>query len=264
MRIPFLVGLCLALAGVLSAQNTYHSITSLNQNDRWLRSPAAATLTAGTPLLLYQHGGAQMNLSGSNIGHISDLRGAGHYDFNRVLRIGGDTIFLALPLENSYDLTATQLVTAPRTATLTVTEAETVAQSFDGSLGGILFLAASDSMTVAADLSARGAGFRGGQGRRANSDCNRLTAAREETYTLTNWRGSPRGEGVATIPTGQESGRAPAANGGGGGNDQLLDRFGMNELFGEEGADTINAVDNTGDNTPDELFGGFGMDTLIG
>ncbi|MEM1064039.1 MAG: hypothetical protein AAGJ74_00935 [Pseudomonadota bacterium] len=51
---------------------------------------------------------------------------------------------------------------------------------------------------------------------------------------------------------------------GGPANDVILDRFGTNRLFGDEGADTLNAVDDSGDNTPDELSGGFGTDTLIG
>ncbi len=51
---------------------------------------------------------------------------------------------------------------------------------------------------------------------------------------------------------------------GGPANDDILDRFGTNRLFGEEGADTLNAVDDPGDDTPDELSGGFGADMLIG
>lgn len=51
---------------------------------------------------------------------------------------------------------------------------------------------------------------------------------------------------------------------GGGGNDILSDRYGTNELYGDEGADTLRAVDAFGDGTPDQLFGGFGVDLLIG
>lgn len=51
---------------------------------------------------------------------------------------------------------------------------------------------------------------------------------------------------------------------GGEGNDVISDRYGSNELYGEEGADTLFAVDADGDDTPDLLSGGFGRDTLIG
>ncbi|NNF71611.1 MAG: hypothetical protein HKN02_05395 [Rhodobacteraceae bacterium] len=51
---------------------------------------------------------------------------------------------------------------------------------------------------------------------------------------------------------------------GGTENDIISDRYGANELYGEEGADTLRAVDFPGDDTPDLLFGGFGADLLIG
>lgn len=51
---------------------------------------------------------------------------------------------------------------------------------------------------------------------------------------------------------------------GGTGQDTITDSLGANDLFGDEGADVLNAVDVPGDNTPDTLKGGFGADTLIG
>ncbi|MEM1357517.1 MAG: hypothetical protein AAGF89_04930, partial [Bacteroidota bacterium] len=219
MKYLFIAGLSLALGGLLSAQNTYHRLTSLNKSEGWLRSSSAAMVVEpGSPLLIYQYGGALINLSGDNIGQVSDLRGTGHYDLNRVVRTGDDTIFLAFPVKHTYQLQQTQLVVAPAGSVQNI-DTERSATNYNGATGGILFLAASSELSISAPLLAAGAGFRGGAGRQANSDCNRFTAANNETYSLTNWRGAPRGEGVSPLPSGQESGRAPVANGGGGGND---------------------------------------------
>ena len=214
----FLTSLLLLVHLSLYAQNTYTTVDQLDGPGQWLRTSLTLTPAAGDFVLLYQHGGATIALGGANTGAVSNLNGAGHYDLNRVARTSGDTVFLTLPVTNEYDLDATQLIVAPGTTDLTVTQAQS-AVAYDGSTGGLLFLAAADTLTVGADLSAAAAGFRGGTGTEADSDCNRFTVADNETYNQGNWRGSSRGEGVAGVPTGQEFGRAFAGNGGGGGND---------------------------------------------
>lgn len=213
-----LLSLLLAAGLCLSAQNTYAPLTQINNGQRWLRTPAAAAYSPGDRVLIYQHGGASIELSGPNVGSVNNLNGAGHYDLNRVSRTGGDTVFLALPLTHAYAVSCSQLITSPATEDLLVTTALT-APPYDGTTGGVLFLAADRAIEVDAPLSAAGTGFRGGQGQEADSDCNRFTVADDETYDPGNWRGSARGEGIAGVPGGQEAGRAPAANGGGGGND---------------------------------------------
>jgi PKD repeat protein len=214
--------LSLLFCACLSGQNTYHIIVEVNTSDQWLRSTAAQAADAQTRLLIYQYGGADINLSGNNIGDISNLNGAGHYDLNKVTKVKGDTLFLAFPITHKYALARTQLVVYQSWNEVFVTGEQVVCQPFDGTTGGIIFLAAEERIRLDknAVLHAEGSGYRGATGRKSNSDCNRFTTAEEEVYALTNWRGSSRGEGVAGVPaTGQKAGRAPAANGGGGGND---------------------------------------------
>ena len=213
--------LSLLFCALLSAQNSYHVIVEINPSEQWLRSTAAQEADDRTRLLLYQHGGAQLNLSGGSIGQISNINGAGHYDLNKVTKVNGDTLFLAFPVIHDFVLVNTQLVVFQSWNEVFVTGEQQVSQAFNGSTGGIIFLAADESISLEenAVLHAEGSGFRGATGRESDSDCSRFTTANEEVYDLNNWRGSPRGEGVARIPAGQQAGRAPAANGGGGGND---------------------------------------------
>jgi PKD repeat protein len=209
--------LALLFCASLYAQNSYHVIVEINASERWLRSTAAQVADGQTRLLIYQHGGADINSSGQ----ISNINGAGHYDLNKVVKVKGDTLFLAFPIIHDYALVSTQLVVYQSWKEVSVTGEQLVCQPFNGSTGGIIFLAAEVKISLEKNtvLHAEGAGFRGASGRESNSDCSRFTAADGEVYDLTNWRGSPRGEGVARIPAGQKAGRAPAANGGGGGND---------------------------------------------
>lgn len=198
-------------------QNSYYTITEINPAQRWLRSNAAIAADASTRLLIYQYAGANIN----SIGAVSNLNGTGHYDLNKVIRTGGDTIFLALPVTHSYRLNKTQLVTFQSQENIELSGMQNVSQPFNGSTGGITFLAADGRITLnaGASLNVTGAGFRGAAGTQSASECNRVTQASGNVYALNDWRGSPRGGGVTDLPTGQESGRAPAANGGGGGND---------------------------------------------
>ena len=206
---------------LLFGQNTYHRITEVNNEQRWLRSPAAQVSGPATSLLIYQYGGATLFAAGGMTGQVDELGGAGHYDLNRVARVNGDTLFLNLPVKHDYNLLHSQLVLFESTESVTVTGVMTTDMAFDGSLGGITFIAAGEQIRFesGAFLNAAGAGFRGGEGTEANSDCNRITIANGLIYGAESWRGSSRGEGVGDVPIGQPFGRAAAANGGGGGND---------------------------------------------
>jgi len=198
-----LTGLLFLSLSTVFAQNTYHRITRLNIEQRWLRSAAAQVADPGTSLLLYGHGGATLGTSGASTGAVTNLNGAGHYDLNRVERVSGDTLFLAFPVLHNYNALHSQLVLFNGSASVSVTGAQQVSQPFNGTTGGIIFIAAEDRITfeAGASLDASGAGFRGGQPIVVTSDCNRFTVANGLAYGPGNWRGSSRGEGIGGIST---------------------------------------------------------------
>jgi hypothetical protein len=166
----------LLFAHLLVAQNSYHTIVTINTENRWLISLAANSVEIGQRVMIYQFGGATMQTTGNAIGSINDLGGAGHYDLNEVIGIRGDTLFLALPILHDYLLSKTHLVVSPPGPRLVIDEPVQVLP-FDGSKGGVLFLASRESLTINTTLSANGAGFRGGQGIESDSDCSRFTVA---------------------------------------------------------------------------------------
>ncbi len=216
-----LSGICLLVSLCVCSQNTYHTAVTISTEGQWLRSTAAQVANANTRLLLYQADGASLTLSGADIGGVSSLNGAGHYDLNKVERVNGDTIFLAFPITHAYNLTSTQIILYQASEEVSITGQQLVSQPFNGTTGGVIFVAADRKIHLEASamLDASGSGFRGAGGIQANSNCNRFTTADGEVYATGNWRGAPRGEGIAGVPAGQELGRAAAANGGGGGND---------------------------------------------
>jgi hypothetical protein len=211
--------LCLAgLASLLSslqAQNQYLLPTEIAAT--FARSDAASAAAAGDFLLLYQQQGAAVVTDGTNTGRVEAIGGAGTYAVVTVDRVVADTIFYSSTIAATFDPSVSQLILDNGPEVRTVMDA--AASPFDGQTGGILFRAATQQLTVAGTLNATGTGFRGGTGVQAPPDCNFVTTAAANTYAAGDFRGSRRGEGIASAPSGQELGRAPLANGGGGGND---------------------------------------------
>ncbi len=208
-------GLFLLRLASLGAQNTYLSVSEVAST--YAVSAQARAANVGDHLLIYQFGGARVETQGPATGQVSDLRGAGHYALTSVARIRGDTLHFSQAVRGSFEAAFTQVVTDAGAPRRSVGDVE--APPFDGRVGGVVFLAASERLTVTGTIDAAAAGFRGGAGVQAPGSCNFLTQANELTYPSGNFRGSSRGEGVSSEVAARVLGRAPLANGGGGGND---------------------------------------------
>jgi PKD repeat protein len=84
----------------------------------------------------------------------------------------------------------------------------------------VLVLELEGTLSLQADIDLRGKGFRGGLADiSSDNNCSWLSFATAYAYAAGNWRGAAKGEGIARFNAGQESGRGPTANGGGGAND---------------------------------------------
>lgn len=218
MRTLFVLFLLCGLGGWVCGQNTYHQILELSTEGRWVRLVTPPELQIGQHILLYQAKGAQLVEGGESAGTVDQLRGAGQFGLLKITRVTGDTLFTNYPIPDGFDPVHTQAVVSASGDTVR-TSGTVRARAFDGQLGGLVFLSADQRLIINDSLVATGSGFRGGRGQEVDSDCNRFTIAAGELYGEDDWRGSRRGEGVGKFGGRLTAGRAPAANGGGGGND---------------------------------------------
>ena len=155
----------------------------------------------------------------SNFGDIADLGSAGLFEKMEILSIAGNEITFKNLLVNEYDIAGTvQLISLPQYENASVDNPIT-GQTWDGSTGGVVAIEVENTLTLNADITATGIGFRGGVKSIVSSDCNFLTNANDYFYDADNWRGAPKGEGIAAFISNKENGRGAQANGGGGGND---------------------------------------------
>lgn len=199
--------------------NQYAKVLGIELCEARLTVDNGNSFQPGDHLLLIQMKGATINESNnSSFGNIQNLGSSGFYEKNEVLAVVGNEVFLKYEITQQYDITgAVQLVSVPFYSDVIV-NGELVAKPWDGQTGGIVAIEAT-SIELQADINASGAGFRGAPKVLVSSDCDFLTNADSYYYSTTNWRGSPKGEGIAAFVQDKEHGRGAQLNGGGGGND---------------------------------------------
>lgn len=201
--------------------NTYASIQTIDACNNTLRVDNPAGFIEDVDVIIYQAQGASIDLdNSSSFGTVTNLGQAGRYEKNRVLSINGNEITLSFQLSQDYNLAGkVQLISFPQFNKAVVTDT-LKGMPWDGNKGGVIALQVTDSLLLQAPISANAIGFRGGiSDITVSNNCGFITNANNYAYGSDNWRGAAKGEGLAIIQSGSESGRGPQANGGGGGND---------------------------------------------
>lgn len=146
---------------------------------------------------------------------VSDPGAAGLWEIARVMESAVTTLSLAGPLANVYTssgVSRAQVCSVPEFTTVEVPAGAAIrAEDWDGAAGGVVALYASVRLEIAGEVTAAGAGFRGGvvSSNGGYSDV--------EGDTVGIGRSGGRGEGIDGDGAG-EHGRANRANAGGGGN----------------------------------------------
>jgi PKD repeat protein len=206
------------LSGVV---NRYAAVTGIDTCSGRLAVSDTSGFQKGMAVLLIQMQGATV-VSGNNFlyGLVQSMNFAGRYERALIDSVGPGALFVQKRLVNDFSVAGKlQVVSIPRYTDAVV--ADTLrCQPWDGSTGGVLALEVSGTLTLDAPLLADGAGFRGGAAYvGTGNNCNFLLPEIGYFYPFPNWRAAYKGEGIALPATGQELGRGPRANGGGGGND---------------------------------------------
>jgi|GEM_PF-302652 hypothetical protein len=209
--------------------NTYHRVTAINTTTNWLTLNSTAGLSINTRVLLIQMKGAEIDNSNSvNFGNITQLNGAGNYEFNYICAIAGNEVLMSQQLARNYDVNEqVQLVSVPRYNEVTV-GGHLTGQPWNSitGTGGVIALEA-QTIYLNGDISANGIGFAGGWLQdypNGGYDCTPLINVTNFFLPLMAPGGpqytsaAPKGEGIAAYITGAEYARGKQANGGGGGN----------------------------------------------
>lgn len=217
--------ICLLATNGLKAQNQFTTLLEVDSCANWIRASFNQPIdqTQTNFILLYQHRGATIQTAdNANFGALVNLNGTGRFEVNRIGVVNGDTLFLLDRIQHAYltQNAATMVVLQTDLNGLPVTQ-DLTAPTYNGTIGGILFLPSSDELEIDANLNAAGAGYPGGATSIRNSQCGAFTNANDYFYPESDWRGTYKGQSL-TFPSalnGREMGRGRNLSGGGGGND---------------------------------------------
>ncbi|RMG86272.1 MAG: hypothetical protein D6714_04490, partial [Bacteroidetes bacterium] len=192
------------LSGII---NTYAAVVETDTCEGRLMLADSAAFMPGESVLIFQMKGASINTSNNaSYGEISDLGGAGWYEKATLAGVSGKVLWVENKLLHAYDpAQGVQVVSFPEFADAEV--ADTLRpKAWDGKTGGILAFRVTGQLTLHAPIIGDGGGFRGGDRHVVQSNCSFLTFADNYAYPFDNWRGAPKGEGVAQIIPGMEAG----------------------------------------------------------
>ncbi len=225
------------LSGII---NHYTPIKDISYCESKIKVQSSSNFQIEDRILIIQMKGAIIDESNnSSFGDILDIQSTGLFEIGEIIDIQGNDIFLKHLLLNEYQIEGlVQLISFPRFEQATVVDLLT-AEEWNGATGGVLAFEVEQTLTLEDTISVSGLGFRGGQKAPITSDCNFLTFSNNYFYDTGNWRGAPKGEGIANFIQGKENGRGKQANGGGGGNDHNTgggggSNFGSGGLGGEQ------------------------------
>ena len=214
---PFFSFAQTSISGVV---NQYTKVTGIDYCEGKLTVTSATLFEVGDKILLIQMKGAQINASNSgSFGNIEEAGSAGLFEKNEIIAKNGNEIFFKNALLNTYSTAGSvQLVSIPVYQDATV-DSTLAALPWNGQMGGVLVFEVENDLVLDAGIDVSGSGFRGGQVDVVTSGCTFLTNADAFYYNQTDWKGAPKGEGIADFIQNKEHGRGAQANGGGGGND---------------------------------------------
>lgn len=203
--------------------NAYAKVTSISGNTLNLSNVNETfhTFTIGEPVIIMQMQDDVISgtTNNSSFGSLGSIGSAGLYEVQQISGKTATTLTLASSLTNTYNTGTNSSVQVISLRVLGSpnysTTANITALDWDGNVGGVVALRVNGTLTLNHDITANGAGFRGGS-RSTNEgtvDCN--TAWITNLATLSG----EKGEGIyKRTDANYQYGRAKILNGGGGGN----------------------------------------------
>jgi hypothetical protein len=213
--------------------NVYREVKTVDTANGYVQLYNASDLTQyiGNSVMLIQMQGAIINeTDGPNFGNINDIKQAGNFEIGKMCAQKGDTLLFVNKLQNFYNPNGhVQVVIIPKYINATVV-APLIAQPWDwvSHTGGIVAIEVSGTLTLNDNITADGAGFRGGGLINYTGNCSDVYPSNNYFYSVSGTSilgnilkaGAKKGEGIAEYIAGKEYGKGKQANGGGGGNNQ--------------------------------------------
>ncbi len=202
--------------------NTYIDVMTFGPCPNQLDVSNSAGFAGGDVVLIIQMKGATIDETNTAaFGTVTAYNGSGRFEKATIASIAGNTIYFVNDLVNTYNAPAgkVQMISIPQYVDVDVNGVLS-SSDWNGTTGGVLVFEATGNVVLNANIDLTGRGFLGGNNLQVcPNSCNFTTNEANYYYPIGNYRGAPKGEGIAAFIINKEHGRGAQANGGGGGND---------------------------------------------
>ncbi len=201
-------------ANISGIVNSYTSVTLISSCS--IEVLDASAFNAGDRVVIIQSKGADVDTTNTvNFGDVLNLNNCGNYEFSHISSIIGNTVFLTASLQRSYDVgSAVQFIKVPQYVNAVIT-APVTCPVWNGSVGGIVIIECSGSLTLNANIDVKGKGFALGNVSPTGYNC---PGSFDYYYPASSYFGAEKGEGISILSFSKRNGMGKRANGGGGGN----------------------------------------------
>ncbi|MDQ3189996.1 MAG: SprB repeat-containing protein, partial [Bacteroidota bacterium] len=198
--------------------NNYTPVLSFDVCDNSVTVGDANAFSVGDRVMIIQMKGASVDQTNSSLfGSIQNINSAGLYEFANIAAINGNIISMVNILINNYNINGkVQLIKVPQYINATVASTLTCTP-WNGTIGGVLSIEVSGTLSLSAPIDISGRGFRGGNVS-ANYYSGSLCSTTDYFFSTNPGAGGFKGEGITELPLNMQTGRGRQANGAGGGN----------------------------------------------
>jgi len=202
----------LAVGGTL---NSYASVSNISGTT--LTVSTTTGFAAGDTVIVIQMQGATVDrTNAASHGTVSAVNSAGRFEYATIASTGASTITLSSTLATSFQASGAVQVVRVASYTNVVIDSTTIAPPWDGSVGGVVAIDATGSLTLTSSINVSGRGFRGGSAPATGTfSCGSSSTA--YTGTATAGAGN-KGEGATVNNSSHAAYRGRQSSGGGGGN----------------------------------------------
>lgn len=217
--------LCLLVAVRASGQtnlsgivNSYTQVVSVDSCENFVVVSGVNGFTVGDEVILMQMQGATIDTSNTlAFGNILSLNSSGLFEINTISSIDGYRVHFQKKLTYTFDVVSgVQLIRVAKINGDAITKAKVTSLPWNGTIGGVVAVDVSGTLTLENDIDVSGQGFRGGDTSMREQIAD-LTAYK---YSIVSGYGGVKGEGIAKYIQDAGAGRGKQSNGGGGGNGQ--------------------------------------------
>lgn len=216
LKIIGLIGLIITVSishaqSISGIVNQYVAVTAVNLNS--VNVTSSQGFSVGDKVLLIQMKGATISsTNNASFGQIQNYGDAGNFEFTNIAAINGSSITFVQNLCKTFTVSGlVQLIKVPVYNQAIVTGTIT-SQPWNGTVGGVVAIEATASITLNANIDVQGQGFLGG------TWTNGFFACGDPNFANSGNSAGKKGEGIVSAPINMDGNRAPLANGGGGSN----------------------------------------------